>query len=81
MFLPGSREHNYVMYQICLPVMKKHYGLDPNEEFPDTGKYDKRGFAKWWYQHAECEQNVWNGKGPIFTENPPGFNPVEKNSK
>lgn len=76
--LPGSREHNHVMYDICMPAMKKHYGLKENEGFPDTGQYDKDGQQKWWYQHSECEQNVWDGKGPVFSENPPGFVPVTK---
>lgn len=78
MFLPGSREHNYVMYHICLPAIKKHYHLKENEGFPDTGQYDKNGQQKWWYQHSECEENVWNGKGPVFSEDPPGFVPVKE---
>lgn len=78
MYLPGSKEHNYVMYQICLPAMKKYYGLKENEGFPNSEQFDKHGQQKWWYQHSECEQNVWDGKGPIFSENPPGFVPVKK---
>ncbi len=78
MALPGSREHNYVMYEVCMPAMKQHYGLKENEAFPDSGQYDKEGQQKWWYQHSECEQNLWDGKGPVFSENPPEFVPVEK---
>lgn len=77
MFIPGSKEHNYVMYQICWPAMKKYYGIGPNEGFP-PGEADKNGLSKWWYQHSECEQNVWAGKGPIFSETPPSFIPLEK---
>ena len=78
MFIPGSKEHNYVMYNICLPEMKKHYGIKANQGFPDDGKHDKDGLGKWWYQHKECEQNVMKGKGPIFSENPVDFVPVNE---
>ncbi len=77
MKLPGSREHNHIMYDICLPAIKKHYGLNENDPFPaDDGRHDKDGMGKWWYQHSECEENVLNGKGPVFSEDPVEF---EKN--
>ena len=77
MKLPGSREHNHIMYDICLPAIKKHYGLNENDPFPaDDGRHDKDGMGKWWYQHSECEENVLNGKGPVFSEEPAEF---EKN--
>jgi hypothetical protein len=77
MKLPGSREHNHIMYDICLPAIKKHYELNENDPFPaDDGRHDKDGMGKWWYQHSECEKNVLNGKGPVFSEEPTEF---EKN--
>lgn len=77
MILPGSKEHNYVMYSICEPAMRRHYGIKEGEHVQKTGEpVDKNGSGKWWYQHLECEQNVYNGKGPIFSENPPGFKPI-----
>ncbi len=76
MFIPGSKEHNYIMYEVCLPAIRKHYGLDTDEPFPNE-IVDGEGWGKWWYQHLECEENVRAGNGPIFSENPPGFDPVE----
>ena len=77
MFLPGSREHNYVMYRICMPQIEQYYkdhGL--NRGSPDQLGKDRQ--YRWWYQHLECEQNVREGKGPIFSDTPPGFIPVVK---
>ena len=78
MFIPGSKEHNYVMYTICFPAIKKYYKVPVDQPIPSDGRVDKDGWGKWWYQHVECEQNVYAGKGPVFSENPPGFIPVTK---
>lgn len=79
MFLPGSKEHNYVMYNVCLPAIRKHYGLKEGDSLQKDGEQvDKNGWGKWWYQHTQCEQNVYDGKGPIFSENPPEFHPVSQ---
>lgn len=58
MFLPGSKEHNYVMYRVCLPALDQYYetkgeifSLTPNE--------------KSWQEHSICEQNVRDGKDPL----------------
>ncbi len=72
MFLPGSLEHNHVMYDVCFPAMKKYYTVPEDGTLP-AGPTDAHGMGKWWYQHSECEQNVKAGKGPLFSENPPGF--------
>ncbi len=77
MFMPGSKEHNYVMYNVCFPAIKKHYGLSENQAFP-ASELDAAGWGKWWYQHSECEKNVRSGKGPIFSENPSEFVPIKK---
>ncbi|HLL60224.1 MAG TPA: hypothetical protein VK338_00770, partial [Candidatus Nitrosocosmicus sp.] len=72
MFIPGSKEHNYVMYSVCYPALMKYYKINKMEDLP-MKEIDKNGFGKWWYQHSECENNVYAGKGPIFSDNPPGF--------
>ncbi len=77
--LPGSQNHDYVMYEICFPAMKKYYGVPDDQGIP-SGPMDKNGWGKWWYQHSECETNVYDGKGPIFSENPPGFVPVNEST-
>lgn len=73
MKLPGSREHNHIMYDICLPAIRAHYGLKEGEAFSGDSRHDKDGNGKWWYQHSECEENVLNGKGPVFSEEPAEF--------
>ena len=79
-YLPGSKGHNYVMSHVCIPALKKYYGIKDNlPTWPDkalqTGRNDNN--PRWWYQHIECEENVINGKGPVFSENPPRFVPVK----
>lgn len=73
MKLPGSREHNHIMYDICLPAIRRHYGLQEGEAFSGDSRHDKNGNGKWWYQHLECEENVSKGKGPVFSEEPEEF--------
>lgn len=76
-FSPGQKEHDRIMYDICLPALRKHYGIKEGEGFP-MSPVDKDNNAKWWYQHLECEENVTDGKGPTFSDNPPRFIPVIK---
>lgn len=73
---PTQKEHDRIMYEICLPELKRHYGIQEGEAFPQ-GPIDKDGNSKWWFQHLECENNVPEGKGPIFSENPSAFYPVK----
>lgn len=77
MSVPGSKQHTYIMYNLCLPAIKRYYGYDPKQPFPTNGPLDEKGWGRWWYQHVECEENVRKGKGPIFSENPPRFVPLE----
>ncbi len=79
MFIPNSKEHNYVMYHDCFPALRKYYGVAEGEPLP-APEVDAKGNGKWWYQHLECEQNVYAGKGPVFSDNPPEFVPVKKSS-
>lgn len=76
-FLPQQKEHDRIMFQVCLPEMSKSYGIGEQEHFP-MEPVDEKGNAKWWYQHLECEDNVTAGKGPVFSENPPMFYPIKK---
>jgi hypothetical protein len=75
MRVPGSKEHNYVMYELCLPAIDTYYQRKGTSRMTEGMHQNKDGMNKWWYQHLECEQNVWAGKGPIFADNPPGFEP------
>lgn len=77
MFLPGSKEHNYLMYKVCFPALKKYYGVGENDPFPPKGGVDKDGNVKWWFQHHECEDNIRAEKGPVFSDNPVDFIPVK----
>lgn len=78
MLLPGSRNHDYVETSICFPAVAKHYGVNNTNELParalDMGN---NGYSRWFAQHSECEDNIYRGKGPIFSENPPGFLPIK----
>lgn len=77
MFLPGSKEHNYVMYKICLPEIRRYYKMKEGDPLQKNGEpVDEKGFGRWWYQHVECENNVYDGKGPIFSDNPSDFHPI-----
>lgn len=57
MFLPGSKEHNYVMNHICLPALKQHY--------KNRGEFFSLMNDQGWKEHSTCEQNVWDGKAPL----------------
>lgn len=51
--VPGSKEHNYVMYKVCVPELEKHY--------------QAKGLIfslndKGWKEHELCEYNVWNNR-------------------
>lgn len=76
LFSPAQKRHDLVMYEICMPAMRKQYNIKGGEAFPSTTP-DKDGWEKWWFQHTECENNVYDGKGPIFSENPPGYHPAK----
>ena len=56
MLLPGSKEHNHVMYYVCLPALKNYYKSQGT-----TFSLDEKG----WKEHEQCERNVWNGKEPL----------------
>lgn len=75
MSLPGSKEHNYVMYHVCMPAIEKYYANKGKPLVEDLSDKNAKGEFRWWVQHSECEQNVYKGKGPIFSENPHGFKP------
>lgn len=71
--LPGSKNHDYIMYKICMPVINKYYAnLRVNRASPANDK-NAEGQSRWWVQHLECEENVRKGIVPVFSENPPGF--------
>jgi hypothetical protein len=74
---PGQKEHDRIMYEICLPELRKYYKVSVEDPLPQN-ELDNDGKPKWWYQHSECERNIELGYGPIFSENPPGFYPVKK---
>lgn len=73
-FLPGSKNHEYVMNNICTPALRKYYNVNDLSKMPprsiDTGK---NGLTRWFAQHLECEDNFYKGKGPVFSESPQGF--------
>jgi len=84
LILPGSKNHEYIMYKICLPALDKYYRIKDKGNWPSVlGGYDlnKNGENRWWVQHLECEKNVREGKGPIFSENPPGFRVINKSNE
>jgi hypothetical protein len=60
MFLPGSKEHNYVMYSVCLPALRKHY-QSKGKIYSLVNVPNNKG----WEEHELCEQNVWSGKEPL----------------
>ncbi len=78
--LPAQKEHDRVMYDICMPALRKYYKVSGNEIFPDEAynPTDDKGNGKWWYQHLECENNVLSGKEATFSANPVEFKPVSK---
>lgn len=56
MFVPGSKEHNNVMYRVCLPALKEYYVKSGKKySLNETG----------WREHEICEQNVWAGREPL----------------
>ncbi len=72
---PAQKSHDTVMYEICLPELRKYYNIKEGDSFPQD-QTDKSGNGKWWYQHLECENNVALGKGPIFSSEPAEFHPI-----
>lgn len=76
MYLPGSKEHNYIMYKVCVPALDKYYAARGQTRLSNPSDKNAKGEHRWWVQHSECEENVRNGKGPVFSENPPGFPPL-----
>ncbi len=76
-YLPGSRNKAYVE-GICSSVVLKHYGVKNITDLPTTHSAFDLGqtFYRWYAQQAECVENFYTGKGPVFSENPPGFAPV-----
>ncbi len=73
---PVQQGHDKVMYEVCLPELRKYYKISEQESFP-YDIVDKDGNAKWWFQHLECEDNVAEGKGPIFSDDPVDFKPSD----
>lgn len=74
--------HMHAMWEICDPAIKEKTrvhqdGAMSYEEEPRN----KDGMVKSWYQHLECEDNIlpipW-GKKAEFSDNPPGFEAVNK---
>ena len=61
MFLPGSKEHNYVMYSVCLPELRKYY-QSKGEIYSLVNVPNNKG----WEEHERCEQNVWSNREPLF---------------
>ncbi|MEN8252910.1 MAG: hypothetical protein ABFQ62_00860 [Patescibacteria group bacterium] len=55
MIVPGSREHNYVMYKICWPAMEARYDSLRPENRPNYFEI-----------HGECEENVWASRDPLY---------------
>lgn len=55
MFIPGSREHNYVHKHRCVPIVKDLY-ISHGEQF-DMGYGTKA-----WDDHTRCERNFYEGK-------------------
>ena len=72
MVIPGSKEHDYIMYKVCLPAIDRYYASKGRSRLLAIDK-NAAGEYRWWVQHSECEENVRKGNGPIFSENPPGF--------
>lgn len=60
MFIPGSKEHNYVMYSVCLPALRKHYE-SKGKIYSLVNVPNNKG----WEEHERCEQNVWSGREPL----------------
>ncbi len=53
---PGSKDHNYVMYRVCIPALDRHYQAKGRIfSLNDTG----------WKEHVKCEYNVWNNREPL----------------
>jgi hypothetical protein len=78
-YLPGSRNKAYVEGSICAPAVMKHYGVENITDLPPSHSAFDLGqtFYRWYAQQAECVDNFYRGKGPVFSENPPGFANVE----
>ncbi len=81
MTIPGSKNHDYIMYKVCLPVIDKYYATKGINRLSPPNDKNAAGEYRWWVQHLECEKNVREGKGPIFSENPPGFPVINKNNE
>lgn len=70
-------KHDYAMWEVCLPKLREYYKISEGMPFPQVDGVDKDGNPKWWFQHLECEENVYSGQAPIFSENPSKFIPVK----
>ena len=73
---PGQKEADHIMFDVCIPAVQKYY--EQKEQKYGKAPFDKSGSPKSWYQVTECERNMHNGKGPVFSENPKEFKPVKK---
>ncbi len=75
MVLPGSKNQVYVDETICASTVKRHYGVNNMSDLPLSSPAHDLGqtFYRWYAQQAECVDNFYKGKGPVFSENPPGF--------
>lgn len=76
MIFPGQKEADRILFDICIPAIQKYYEEKGQQDYLE-GPYDQKGNSRYNYQVWECEQNMRDGKGPIFSDNPKEFKPVE----
>lgn len=78
-FSPAQKEADRIFFDVCIPAVQKYYedkGLKQEDYF--YGPVDEKGNSRYNHQVLECEKNVHEGKGPIFSESPPGFKLPQK---
>lgn len=74
---PAQKEADRILFDVCLPAVRKYYNVSTQENLPQIPK-DKNNNPKWWYQAMECERNIWNKKEATFSANPVNFTPVKE---
>ena len=74
---PGQKDAGRILFDVCIPEIENYYKEKGQKNYLE-GPLDKEGNSKYNYQVWECEQNMRDGKGLAFSENPANFIPASK---